>query len=871
MMVSAFEPTNSIDKTGSERIPKQNGIVGTSRLSPPAVSMLPYDVVSPSSASTNNYHPTKNFHQDIMEEPETEDEEVKMSCMNGVQHSDFEDDDDDDNDVLDNEGDSDDDDDDDEDSDEDENDTIERVVNFVGGQSIAGASQIQRPLPVKGQSPVQVSFAPGINIDKDETANGSSSSGEDDNSDDDTSASTSSSSSNARGCPIETSQAEVDDGSDAISTYSSESEEEEDIDDDDDDEVDDDDDDDEVEEDIVEQDDDASLSSEEEKEDAEEMPSSQKSFNEVAQEQDNGEDSVKDDSKLVKTSMIVEEDDEGGGGVKDDKDVQRKTRDKDLCVPEEEWDASETLENSSEVLNSGRRPSLSMDEIEDMLEDSSTKEEDFGEDSSDEEEPKNTRLDIKKLSEEEVVELFSDTLEFDYWSPETLKAAVDALSFVSGRASPVGLPERDDDSFWVSNMAMVVLPESKLKQYLNNNPDQRVVASRIVFDAFHTAMSAMDLTRITMDPSLSPLSEVPNEFESPRLFIGDFAAAESRLALAAHRIKRIIQISYHPLDELWKRDDITYSTHILPSLGDGGAAPVHEAILMASEEVASALNEYSDGGGAVLVTCTTGDEHACAVCALYLSRRLGISKEDAANRISELRPSCRIDPEWLHSDLSPRTEKTKRVLSCNMLSRLSRTASNPSMGFDSPKRMRRVSSGKNVADVDVADVEKPSSSNVPFLPTLDLGKAASASVEVDSTLRMRGSEEYVSSSAEEEEEDMLHSEELEEINTPPDKPSTPIPLLTPPASPVRVETDEGTATACEWPSNLAVDTAMTAVADLRPLSPNSLQKQEEEEEEQMNSRTQVNKDQFRKPEKSSLTPLIRGISIQFDGPGLDNR
>ena len=102
------------------------------------------------------------------------------------------------------------------------------------------------------------------------------------------------------------------------------------------------------------------------------------------------------------------------------------------------------------------------------------------------------------------------------------------------------------------------------------------------------------------------------------------------------------------------------------------------------------------------------------------------------------------------------------------------------------------------------------------------------------------------------------------------KPSTPIPLLTPPASPVRVETNEGTATACEWPSNLAVDTAMAAVADLRPLSPNSLQKQEEEEEERILAFKNQKKKEFKKPDKSTLTPLIRGISIQFEGPSLDN-
>lgn len=179
---------------------------------------------------------------------------------------------------------------------------------------------------------------------------------------------------------------------------------------------------------------------------------------------------------------------------------------------------------------------------------------------------------------------------------------------------------------------------------------------------------------------------------------------------------------------------------------------------------------------------------------------------------------------------------------------LNRFSVGPSLGFDSPKRMRCVSTGQT---------SKPPMA--PFLPELSLGEAAQDQ-DISATLQMRGSDEYVSSSAEEEEEDLLRSEELEESATPPDKPSTPVPLLTPPGSPVRVEGEEGTTTMCEWPSNLAVDTALAAAADsdLRPLSPSSLQKQDEEEEERiLASKT------TRIPETSTLTPLIRGMSVNF--------
>lgn len=55
------------------------------------------------------------------------------------------------------------------------------------------------------------------------------------------------------------------------------------------------------------------------------------------------------------------------------------------------------------------------------------------------------------------------------------------------------------------------------------------------------------------------------------------------------------------------------------------------------------------------------------------------------------------------------------------------------------------------------------------------------------------------------------------------KEKTPVPLLTPPSSPLIFELDGDMTTVCEWPSNLVVDSAMAAVCELRPMSPASLE------------------------------------------------
>ncbi|GAX19966.1 hypothetical protein FisN_1Lh560 [Fistulifera solaris] len=77
------------------------------------------------------------------------------------------------------------------------------------------------------------------------------------------------------------------------------------------------------------------------------------------------------------------------------------------------------------------------------------------------------------------------------------------------------------------------------------------------------------------------------------------------------------------------------------------------------------------------------------------------------------------------------------------------------------------------------------------------------------------------------EEDELYSTMKEELLTCDDSKigaKKPIPLLTPPSSPFTMSIDGDVPTAvCEWPSNLVVDSAMTAACELSPLSLASLE------------------------------------------------
>jgi hypothetical protein len=182
---------------------------------------------------------------------------------------------------------------------------------------------------------------------------------------------------------------------------------------------------------------------------------------------------------------------------------------------------------------------------------------------------------------------------------------------------------------------------------------------------------------------------------------------------------------------------------------------------------------------------------------------------------------------------------TKRVLSFNTLSALNRDA-----GHDSDLQKR--------ARVNLKD-EAPSGTSL--LASFSLGLPALQDTPLKRrSLTLNNGSPVVSNSDEEALDNRL-GEELDdpEYEQAESRERTPVPLLTPPGSPLTVEVDGGgTTTICEWPSNLVVDSAMQAVTELRPMSPASLETLERDEE----ARTAES-------DTTTLTPMLRSVDIRI--------
>lgn len=158
---------------------------------------------------------------------------------------------------------------------------------------------------------------------------------------------------------------------------------------------------------------------------------------------------------------------------------------------------------------------------------------------------------------------------------------------------------------------------------------------------------------------------------------------------------------------------------------------------------------------------------------------------------------------------------------------------------DTPKRMRCTVSSRS-----------PNQS----MTSLFLGPSA-----YDAATLERQRESMVSPFSEEEQDRQL-SEELEETDLLNDRDSTPVPLLSPPPSPLCVQSDRGQlTTVCEWPSNLAIDSALNMITGLRAHSPASLVRLDLEEEDRM-----VAYYEGTTGGGTSLTPLLQGIRVNLD-------
>jgi hypothetical protein len=192
--------------------------------------------------------------------------------------------------------------------------------------------------------------------------------------------------------------------------------------------------------------------------------------------------------------------------------------------------------------------------------------------------------------------------------------------------------------------------------------------------------------------------------------------------------------------------------------------------------------------------------------------------------------------------------KPKRVLSFNTLSALNKEAGH---SVDSPKRFKH---------------SPEHEFGMPhILPSLDLGPAALTDIMTPRCMlqHRRGSpiissSDYISSSDDEEELDRQLGEELDQQSDDESREHTPVPLLTPPQSPLTFEMNGETATVCEWPSNLAVDSAMASAMTLQPLTPEALLDFRDEPKEKV----AVLQQEKQCDPSTLLTPILRGISMR---------
>lgn len=178
--------------------------------------------------------------------------------------------------------------------------------------------------------------------------------------------------------------------------------------------------------------------------------------------------------------------------------------------------------------------------------------------------------------------------------------------------------------------------------------------------------------------------------------------------------------------------------------------------------------------------------------------------------------------------------KAKRVLSFNTLVALNSEIERIRNDSLSPKR------AKHQSGCDVGE------SHNGLFSGFSLGPSA-LDEPFPSPMKFRPRESPVISSSDDEELDRQLQDELGDGHRR-SRDNSPVPLLTPPESPLTIEIDGDRATFCEWPSNLAVDTAFAAaINDKRSLSPASLDGSSDDEKTDVAA--------------STLTPLLRGISV----------
>ena len=170
------------------------------------------------------------------------------------------------------------------------------------------------------------------------------------------------------------------------------------------------------------------------------------------------------------------------------------------------------------------------------------------------------------------------------------------------------------------------MPDSPLFESLSN-PYLQERVSKLLYNAFNDELTSADVTLVKKSPDDQIVAS-----NRGQVYVGSMNSTESRLAMALLGIKHIIMIASDPPDELWTKDGMKYSIHVLPSCNDQ-TPTVYDIIEACAVEIADFLDTnncvFEDERGSILVACCTGNDYACAVGATFLANSLQIDATSA--------------------------------------------------------------------------------------------------------------------------------------------------------------------------------------------------------------------------------------------------
>jgi len=192
-------------------------------------------------------------------------------------------------------------------------------------------------------------------------------------------------------------------------------------------------------------------------------------------------------------------------------------------------------------------------------------------------------------------------LELDFWKPSRLNALVGCLKERMAASGPteasgapaLRLPAVEDEGFW-SQAADLCDVEGVVDD---------VDVGRALAECVHAELEARPVHRV-----------------GPGLWLGDLAAAESRLLVLTLGLEGVLAVASQSVDALWSSDGVAY----------------HTAVVSPERPLQGQLDGccgFLERHRPALVCCSSGEELSALVCAAQVAASEGLPASEALARL----------------------------------------------------------------------------------------------------------------------------------------------------------------------------------------------------------------------------------------------